>query len=344
MPGENAKPQSRAAAIRAKHRASTRIAEAIASKLSPLFATPNIAMAIVAALCFVLVATALSVWARRQPLVAVGRVMVDTRLVRVPIKSEDTEATDRAREAARQRTPWVFAADIPVLKELRGSLENLPRTMARVQSIDQVEASIKEQFKLTPESLAAIQAESKNGEPSPQWMAMVGDYVNSLRNLPLLDAATWQRATQEGLHTEIMLAFEEPAAENTPAQITFVPGVPRRDVLNIGDEAKLRQGLLSLAREAGFGGVLRHLVVERTVKLGKPTFKFDETGTALAKDASARDVKTVISESPAGQIIFRRGDVLTDAQLTLYKAEMAAFDKDADKWRVWLRDAALAAV
>ena len=59
MPGDNAKPQSRAAAIRAKHRASTRIAEAIASKLSPLFATPNIAMAIVAALCFVLVATAL---------------------------------------------------------------------------------------------------------------------------------------------------------------------------------------------------------------------------------------------------------------------------------------------
>lgn len=82
--------------------------------------------------------------------------------------------------------------------------------------------------------------------------------------MPLLDAATWQRATQEGLHTEITLAFEEPAADTKPAQLTLVPGVPRRDVLNIGDETKLRQGLLSLAREAGFGGVLRQLVVDRT--------------------------------------------------------------------------------
>ncbi|HEX8876975.1 MAG TPA: HDIG domain-containing protein [Phycisphaerales bacterium] len=344
MPGESSKPQSRAEAIRAKHRASTRIAEAVAGKLSPLFATPNIAMAIVAALCFVLTATALSVWARRQPLVAVGRVMVDTRLVRVPIKSEDKEATERAREAARQRTPWVFAADLPVLQELRASLLNLPRTLARVESVDQVEASIKEQFKLTPEALAAIKAEATNGEPSNQWRGTVEEYMDGLRISPLLDAATWQRATQEGLHTEITLAFEEPAADGKPAKVTLQPGVSRRDVLNIGDEAKLRQGLLSIAREAGFSGVLRQLAVDRTVRLGKPTFKFDETGTALAKDAAAADVQTVISESPAGQIIFRRGDVLTDAQLALYRAEMAAFDRDADKWRVWLRDASLAAV
>ncbi|MFO0859328.1 MAG: HDIG domain-containing protein [Phycisphaerales bacterium] len=340
MAQENGKPASRAEMIRQRHRVSSRWMEAIGKGLGPLFSTPRITNAILVAVCFVVVATALAVWARRQPMVAVGRVMTDTRLVRVPLALEDREATKTAREAARQRTPWVFAADMPVLQELRGSLENLPRTLARVQSLDQVEPTIREQFGLTAESLAAVKAEAVNGESSPAWLAMVNDFMNGLRSMPLLDQAVWQRATQGILYSQVTLTFEDPATKAAKS----VEGVSLREVMNLGDAAHVRQTLTSLAREAGFSSALRAVVVERVAHLTKPTFRLDETATAQAQDAAATAVKPVIAESPVGQVIFRRGDLLTEAQLNLYEAEMSAFERDAEKWRVWLRDGSIATI
>jgi len=334
------KPASRAEQIRQRHGASSRWLDAIGSALSPLFSTPRITHAILVAACFVFVATALAVWARRQPMVAVDRVMTDTRLVRVPLALEDLEATKTAKESARQRTPRIFAADVASLQELKASLENLPRTLARVQSIDQVEPGIREQFGLTAEALAAIKSEATNGEPSAQWLGMVSELMNGLRAVPLLDAATWQRATQEGLHTQITLTFEEPGSKK-PAT---VEGVSRREVMNLGDLVNVRQTMASLAREAGFSAVLRHVVVERIAHYGKPTFRLDANATALAQDAAANAVKPVFTESPIGQVIFRRGEQLKDSDLSLYKAEMDAFQRDTDKWRVWLRDGAIATI
>lgn len=305
MAQDSGKPASRAELIRQRHRSSSRWLDAIGATLSPLFATPRITHAILVAICFVLVATALAVWARRQPMVAVGRVMTDTRLVRVPLALEDLEATKTAKEAARQRTPRIFAADSTALQELKGSLENLPRTLARVQSLDQVEAGIREQFGLNAESLAAVKAESTNGEPSTQWMSMVSEFMNGLRAMPLLDAGTWQRATQEGLHTQITLTFEEPGSKS-PA---MVEGISRREVMNLGDQPHLRQTMASLAREAGFSAVLRPVIVERVTRFTKPTFRFDANATARAGCRGERDQAGLHGKSdragdlPAGRAV-----------------------------------------
>lgn len=340
MPQDSGRPSSRAELIRQRHRGSSRLLDSIGSALSPLFSTPRITHAILVAFCFVFVATALAVWARRQPMVAVGRVMTDTRLVRVPLAIEDLDATKTAREAARQRTPRIFAADIAALQEIKSSLENLPRTLARVQSIDQVEPGIRDQFGLTADSLAAVKGEATNGDPSAQWLAMVGDLMKGLRAMPILDAGTWQRATQEGLHTQITLTFEEPGAKGT----SIVEGVSRREVMNLGDPVHLRQTVNALAREAGFSPAVRPAIVERIAQLTKPTFRLDANATALAQDAAANAVKPVIAESPVGQVIFRRGDTLKDSELSLFQAEMGAFERDAEKWRVWLRDGAIATI
>ena len=340
MAQDNGKPASRADLIRQRHRASSRWLDAIGSTLSPLFATPRITHAIIVAVCFVVIATSLAVWARRQPMVAVDRVMIDTRLVRVPLALEDLEATKTAKEAARQRTPRIFAADITALQELKSSLENLPRTLARVQALDQVEPGIREQFGLTAETLAAVKNEATNAEPSAQWLSMVSELMNGLRAMPLLDAATWQRATQEGLHTQITLTFEEPGSKG-PA---MVEGVSRREVMDLADKNSLRQNMMSLAREAGFSPALRQVIVERIAHFNRPTFRFDANATALAQDAAANAVNPVVTESPKGQVIFRRGDQLKESELALYKAEMAAFQRDTEKWRVWLRDGSIAVI
>ena len=66
---------------------------------------------------------ALEAEAREQPLVAVGRVMSDTRTVREPIDIPDPAATESQRESARQRSPRVYVAEVSVLpRELRERL------------------------------------------------------------------------------------------------------------------------------------------------------------------------------------------------------------------------------
>lgn len=313
--------------------------DAVSMRLTPLFATPNIALAILVGVAFVLLATTLSIWARHQPLVAVGRIMTETRLMRVTLEVEDSEATSRAREAARQRTPRVFAAEMPTILELQASLENLPRTLSQVQTLDQVETSIREQFRLTPETLAAVKAEANGAEPSAQWVARVGDFIKQLQSLPILEAEAWQRASQEGLHSEITLSFEQP-----PSDSRVLTGVPRREIMSLGDEVRLRQTLSILARDVGFPSLLRPVVVERVLSLKRPTFRPDAAATAQAQDLAARAVEPVMSENPAGQVIFRRGDTLSEAQLALYQAELRAFGRDASAWHATLRDGSIGVV
>lgn len=133
--------------------------------------------------------------------------MNDTRVVRVPLEVEDAAATEAAREAARQRTPRVYVADVPVLDEILRSIEALPRTVAAAKSIEQVEPSIREQFAMSDRELAALQAQAVDGQPGSEWIGKVRQLAGTLGELPLLDDQTWQKSTQEGLHSSVRLVI-----------------------------------------------------------------------------------------------------------------------------------------
>src|SRR5688572_7768494 len=60
---------------------------------------------------FALACAVLAVWTREQPLVAVGRVMNTTEVVRVGFELEDLSATEEQRKTERARTPRVYVAD-----------------------------------------------------------------------------------------------------------------------------------------------------------------------------------------------------------------------------------------
>ncbi len=328
MGSESGKSLTRAGRLRTR-----RLGSELQDRIAEAASSTRAGWGSLVTLLFIVIASLVTIWAREQPLVAVGRTMDDTRLVRVQFSVEDKTATAQKREEARARTPRVYVADMAVLEEIRNSLENLPKTIASVESLDQIEATIRDQFGLTPESLAALKAQTADERSAQMWFTMARDVYNQLRRRPILDEQTWQKSSLEGLHTEITLVLPEQTIR-----------VFRGEVVNAGDAERLREAARIIARDAGYPSELRSVVIARlTHPPVRATFRFDESATASAQKQAADSVRPVFTTSTVGQVIFGRGDVLTTPQFDLFREEMRHFSSDALSWQVWLRRAGLIA-
>ncbi len=284
-------------------------------RLLDALAQPSLGMGVLIAAVFALVCTGFVIWARTQPLVAVGRIMDETRLVRVPMNVPDEAATSQAKELARQATPRVFRPDHAVLTAAVDPLETLPKTLASAADLAAVDPVIREEYALTPEILAAIRSQAVDGEPSQAWRTRVRALHAILLRRPFLEAQTWQRALQEGATTIVSLVDRDR------------DDVPKSDLVNMGDKERFARAADEVARAAGFTGPLHTLVSHRLVNRIKPTFTFDEATTALHQTWAANAVKTIERVSSPGQVIFQRGYPLTQAQADLYRAEQLHFDE-----------------
>lgn len=278
------------------------------------------------ALVFALLSSVLVYTTRDQPLVAVGRVMDETRLVRIPLTLEDKDQTSHAREAAKQKTPRVYNANNAVIDGLVQSLENLPKALASAETLDSVDKSIRSQFALTPERLDAVKAEVIDGKTSTSWVNKVSNLRAQLRRRPLLDQQTYQKSVQEGTHQFVkLMQSPEDSMQVFRGEVVNVEDKSLGDVVNI------------LARDAGFTGQTRELVVSRLLSEPKPTFTFDDAATTKDQNFAAESVQPVLIESPVGQVIFQRGQPLTQAQSDLFRAELSNYAANAESWQHALR-------
>ena len=165
---------------------------------------PDAGWALIIAAVFVALCSGLAIWSRQQPLVDVGQVMNRTVLVRVKLR-----VADRGGDQPGARRPGSGRCGYNVrgtaIAQLRASLENLPRTLASVESADQLAEATSRQFRITPESLADIKTYVNEETVSPQSAGSDQRLIRSLSRRPLLDDQTYQRETQEGLNTEVEL-------------------------------------------------------------------------------------------------------------------------------------------
>lgn len=306
----------------------------VAARALDAMASPSLGLGLLVALAFAALTSVATIITRSQPLVAVGRVMDETRLVRREIRAEDEAQTQQRREQARQATPRVYVADKPVLDKIRADLENLPRTVSAAESVEAVDSAIREQFGLTPEILAGLKAEAADGQSSSSWLARIKALSAAMTRRPLLDAQTWQRANLEGTSTVMRLVVDGRSAGT----------VLRGQAVNVEDAAGLANMAGDLARDAGLTGPLRQAVVNRLTVNARPTFTFDAAATAADQNEAAQAVEPVVVVSPVGQVIFQRGEVLTESQADLFDQEMAAFDAGMPGWVRWLRWGSVCAV
>ncbi|MBX3359208.1 MAG: HDIG domain-containing protein [Phycisphaeraceae bacterium] len=297
--------------------------------LGGLMRQPGIGLTVLVWVAFAVVCTVLLNITREQPILSVGRVMNETAAVRVGFELEDRPATDEDRKSVRQQTPRVYVADTAVLMDIQGSLVNLPRTVSTAETIDDVAKEIREQFRLTPESLAALKsAVSEAGAPSEAWTMAVGRLVERLTWRPLLDQQTWQRETQS---FNKMIELRVSTTDGLERRL-----VPSNEAVNIDDGAKLAETMRALIREAGFAAPVSSAVLSRLTVLPRPTYRFDQTATTARQNEAAAKVAPRMIKPAPGQVIFARGDRLTPNALELYRAEKSEYLARAERWQVWL--------
>lgn len=286
----------------------------------------SVAWGALVTLLFGLTTGLLAAWTRDQPLMSAGQVATETRTVRVSFRVEDLEQTASAQEQARQQATRVFTADEALLGELRSSIESLPRTLASVQSLEAVDEGIRQRFRLTAEGLLAVQAQAQDGEPTAEYLRKIGRLWEVFERTPVLDAQTWQR-TSQGLSARLELR----SAGHEPVD------VHRDTALSAEGAEAVRTRLGALCAQAGIEEPLRQVIVSRLSVDARPTYRLDAAATTAAQDAAAAAVEPRVNEWPVGAVIFTRGDVLTPAQIELWKAELSHFRAEAEPWRVWAR-------
>lgn len=320
------KPPSRigslANLVRARHTDSGLIAGAIQGRrgaraiLFEAITTSRVTIGILMVVAFFLTSTALVILTREQPLIAVGKIMDETRIVRVPLALEDRSRTQQARDSARLSTPQVYRADLPVLEEIEQSIESLPQVVAAATNLDQIPASLRDQFGLDGASMEALMAEAIDGKPTSAWVAKSRNLLSLLRARPLVDRSTYQLRSQEGTSPTVKLIVGEEA----------LPPVHRSEVVNVEDASVLSTAMHVLARDAGFTGPARQAVVNRLTVKPKPTFTYDAAATARDQVQAARGVDAIVTQSAPGQVIYQRGERLTLDRYDLYRAELRAFN------------------
>ncbi len=264
------------------------------------------------ALAFAASAGLLVGWARERYVPVAGRVLDETRLVRSDFSVRDAQATERARDAARQRTPRVYVADEALFEALASSIEQAPATLADADTTDKVAPEIRTRFGLDDRLLAALRARGSDESLAAEWRGAVRELMDSLSTTPLLSGETIQREQQTPTSViELRRADRAPTRTHVSRAINLS-----------GD--RVRDDVARLVRRAGFGADVAPAVTERVLIDAKATFVLHEGETQrLAEDAAA-GVRPVTVEHKAGETLARRGEIFTDA-----RRETALQERDA---------------
>ena len=334
MPKENGKSTGRAAISRAAGRSRSRTGRKRQPAAIQLWhralRSPNFGWACVTSLVFVLAVGSVSWWTREQPLVAVGRVMDRTKLARLEFELPDLRSTENARQQARNSTPRIYkAASDAALAQFKAELNNLPKTLADVSSLEELSDDVRLKFALTDDKLAALKTQVEDGEPSASWTERINRFMESLSRTPMLSGAEWRDANQ-AVYSGVKLMLEGEAIDRA-----------KGEEINVEDETALRDKLYNMCRAALIpAGSLRDVVVDRLAYEPTPTYRFDASATRERQDQAADAVPTMFTTTPASEVIFKRGQRLDAEQYAQYRAELRRF-REAEPTAAWLDRAAV---
>lgn len=280
------------------------------------------------ALSFVVIATALVVYAQRTTALPAGRIANETRAVRVEFQTLDKQATERERERRRNRAPRVYNIDAELIDSLRNSCLTLPEVLAAAQSLEEVVPEVREAFRLTPDQFDAVRAQAVDGDATPRWRASVASLINTLRTMPLLTNEEYQLALAENKRLQLHLSD----GEITTTSIDRALDIDKRG----GDR------VLAMAQGAGFEGLAAQAVAQRLLTIGSPTFVQDREATIALREAAARSVSPIYVTHRPGETITVRGERITEGQSKLAQQEAARYRETRPAWKSAVHVASIA--
>lgn len=280
-----------------------------------IFSREDLLKSLTVLVAFVALAAVLVTLSREQVKVRDGQIMTDTRLKRLDYRLEDERATETKREEARLASPRVYDQNSSYLNRLRAALVGLPSAVAGKTSLDEISEELINEFQLTADGLHVLQEFVDEGEATQPWQAWVERLTREeLRRRPLLTSQEFQ----------IYLTTANRALVLSTGDI-LQPYEAQPIELRSDARTELSSRLRDIVSAAGFPSTVVSHVAGRLVFDAQPTIVFDAARTEAMANAAEANVEPVMVEHRRGEVLYRRGDMLTAKQYEDTLAEMAQF-------------------
>ncbi len=293
--------------------------------LNAILARPELLKSVLLLMVLFIAATVIVWWGRDQIYVRDGQIMTETQLKRVDYRVEDVGATRSRREEASRAAPRIYRLNESNLERLEVAITGLPRALEGVEAIEEISAELIREFQLTEDSLPAIQEFITDGEASDAWRRYTTRLIEEhLRRRPLLSSQEFQVYT-----TTLNRALVLP--DGTVISPLRAEPIELRSEMRSDSLARIRELILA----AGFPESVAPSVKARLLADPQPTFQYDSAETERRAEMAAAEVEPVMVAHEAGQVLYRRGEMLsagTYENVLTESQEFAANASLADRW------------
>jgi hypothetical protein len=142
---------------------------------------PEVVYGLITSTVFVIMLSSLIAWAQAARRPYVGDLIHQPIVNLVDFEVEDYQATERARTAARQAAPLIFAPKRAYLDRMQAALDGLPGAVAESKTIQDVNEDLVTEFGLTQDTLSIVQEYApRDGDNDTKWNNWTKTFITYL--------------------------------------------------------------------------------------------------------------------------------------------------------------------
>ncbi|MEO0512816.1 MAG: HDIG domain-containing metalloprotein [Planctomycetota bacterium] len=306
---------------------------------------PNLGYALLAVAGFIAIGSVIVNIASDAIALNPQRIAGQTRHARVGFTMVDRAASDAAARELAGSTPRLYSANEALLAEVEQRTASLPEALAAAADLASVIDGVRLPFALDQELFENIRsyveypaaetadANKQQDDPAapatpevlPEWTEAVERLLRLLRDQPVITNTEYQVELSSRSPIELV----DPDGSTRPVSIV--------DFRDAG--ASPAETLRPLVERARFPtgterAIAAYLVSLRDPPTGRfpPTYRFDEQRTSARLTEELASVADVLIDTPAGEPVVTRGQLVTERTLATLRAERDAFERTAPAW------------
>ena len=286
--------------------------------------SPRVGVLLANASVFFIIAVVLSLFPSDKVTLQVGQTAAADITSPVPNSFilEDPILTEKVREEVRRQTWPVLVPQIATHELIRSQLQDLREDVVALPAGSLVPATILNRWPgITPATVAWLRSVD-----SETYTVKIRLFLTQLGKYPLVKA--------NAIPTEQPTFYVASAApQQTPTRT-----VDRDNLIILSDAATAMPHLSALVSEA-FPAVMHEVVAGYLQQLQQPTYAYDARQTRLLAAQRAADVPNQGQPINKGEVLIKRGEVITQAALNRYHAVHREFERyrlNELPWAWWL--------
>ncbi len=273
----------------------------------------KMALGLLMAMGFAVLAAAVVHYARSQPIYRVGQVADRSIYARVELVWIDREETEREIKKERDETPSAYKLNTLFLDQFRQELITLPGNVANAESVRDVLPALVNKFGLYKSTLIELKTFQNEGQSTAEWQTLVDGFFAKLREQEILRSTDYQDEQSNR-------AKEISRTTASGRKITTSDFV----LINLANEKEVKDWVRDAA--TSFPEEIRDSLAYYYLAVKEPTYVLDEEATEQAKLVAAEAVMPVPRTfRPDGEPMVPAGKELDDAEYRVLALERETY-------------------